>query len=251
MFGVKNLMNEKRIKFIPCTELTEIQDPPSPASSNIPEWFKDSAPHIYKNSGYHDIIKINKDMLKNGGNWNSTFKHCLPFVDALTSGYFITTPADILVVNNNGIPYLKWNTDDTIIDSQDIDVLAGKFPVPEDCYNIVFRWTSEWKVSLDVGYSALFSHPLNRYDLPFYTLSGIVDADKHPNSVFIPFFLKKSFEGIIPAGTPIAQVIPFKRESWRSSIEPYDKSSRFSKYRVKKYIRHTYRKLYWSKKSYK
>jgi hypothetical protein len=251
MFGVKSLMNEKKIKFIPCTELAAIQDHPIPASSSVPEWFKESAPHIYNGKGYHDIVKINKDMLINGGGWNSTFKHCLPFVDAITSGYFITTPSDILVINNNGTPYLKWNTTDTIVDNQHIDVLAGKFPIPEDCYDVVFRWTTEWKISLDPGYSILCLHPMNRFDLPFYTLSGVVDADRHPNSVFVPFFLKKNFEGIIPAGTPIVQVVPFKREPWKSSIEELDYSSKFSSDRVKKYIRHTYRRLYWSKKSYK
>jgi len=88
-------------------------------------------------------------------------------------------------------------------------------------------------------------------DLPFQTLSGIVDCDVHPNSVFVPFFLKKDFEGIIPAGTPIMQLLPFKRESWESSKGPVNKMARFSSDLVKRYAMHNYRRLYWSKKSYK
>ena len=30
----------------------------------------------------------------------------------------------------------------------------------------------------------------------------------------VPFFIKSGFEGVIPAGTPIAQLIPIKREKW-------------------------------------
>jgi hypothetical protein len=33
-----------------------------------------------------------------------------------------------------------------------------------------------------------------------------------------PFFLKKDFNGIIKAGTPIIQAIPFKRETWDMEV---------------------------------
>ena len=250
MYGARKNMNNKKIIFSPTNELTSIQEMPSPASSNTPDWFKKAAPHILDGEGYYDIVKINKKMLLGNSGWNSTFKHCLPFVDAITSGYMITTPADILVINNNGVPYLKWNTTDTLVDNQHIDVLANTFKIPEYCYNIVFRWTTEWQIKTDPGYSILCIHPLNRFDLPFQTLSGIVDSDKHPNSIFVPFFLKKDFEGIIPAGTPIVQIIPFKRESWESKRGKIDNMSQFSSDRVKKFITNTYRRLYWSKKTY-
>ena len=45
----------------------------------------------------------------------------------------------------------------------------------------------------------------------------MVDTDKYPIPVHFPFLLKKNFEGLIKQGTPIIQVIPFKRESWKSS----------------------------------
>ena len=33
-----------------------------------------------------------------------------------------------------------------------------------------------------------------------------------------PFLIRKGFTRIIPAGTPYAQIIPFKRENWISEI---------------------------------
>ena len=53
----------------------------------------------------------------------------------------------------------------------------------------------------------------------FRSLPGIVDTDTYTAPVNFPFVLNDwKFEGIIPAGTPMAQVIPFKRESWQMSI---------------------------------
>jgi hypothetical protein len=34
----------------------------------------------------------------------------------------------------------------------------------------------------------------------------------------MPFFLIIGFSGVIPAGTPYVQMIPFKREDWASEI---------------------------------
>ena len=68
------------------------------------------------------------------------------------------------------------------------------------------------------GYSLLVINPLNRFDLPFLTTNGIIDSDMYTISGLIPFFLKDNFVGLIPKGTPYAQVIPFKREDWK--MEP-------------------------------
>jgi hypothetical protein len=35
----------------------------------------------------------------------------------------------------------------------------------------------------------------------------------------MPFFFLKGLHGILPAGTPYAQIIPFKREHWESEID--------------------------------
>jgi hypothetical protein len=54
---------------------------------------------------------------------------------------------------------------------------------------------------------------------PFTILDGIVDTDSYNAPVNFPFVLNDwGFEGLIPAGTPMAQVIPFKRESWQMEI---------------------------------
>jgi hypothetical protein len=71
----------------------------------------------------------------------------------------------------------------------------------------------------------MFTHPINRPDLPFYTMTGIVDTDTFPVPVNFPFFIREDFDGIIPEGTPIAQVIPFKREDWKADVDVENQSN--------------------------
>jgi hypothetical protein len=74
----------------------------------------------------------------------------------------------------------------------------------------------------------------------------------------IPFnmFLKlrdPNFEGMIPAGTPFLQIIPFKREAWTSSVGG-EKERKKHEADVKKFQRvffDRYKKFWWNKKEYK
>jgi hypothetical protein len=54
--------------------------------------------------------------------------------------------------------------------------------------------------------------------LPFLTTSGIIDNDKVHFPGSMPFFVREGFTGVIPAGTPFVQMLPFKREDWESEI---------------------------------
>ena len=66
----------------------------------------------------------------------------------------------------------------------------------------------------------MITHPLNRNDLPFITISGIVDGNFAISADGnVPFYIKNNFEGIIPQGTPIAQLIPFYRQNWFFKIK--------------------------------
>ena len=61
--------------------------------------------------------------------------------------------------------------------------------------------------------------PIARCELPFLTMSGIVDNDKVHLPGTMPFFWIKGARGVLPAGTPYAQIIPFKREHWESEFD--------------------------------
>jgi hypothetical protein len=109
-----------------------------------------------------------------------------------------------------------------------------------------------WSIKTPNGYSSLFTHPINRIDLPFYTLGGIVDTDKWGEAGNHPFVFKNGWEGIIPKGTPYAQIIPFKRDNWESIIKPelhgyHEKNIR----KRDSILRGWYKKNAWSTKRYR
>ena len=71
-----------------------------------------------------------------------------------------------------------------------------------------------WTIELEAGYSLYVTHPANRYDLPFRTINGLVDADTF-NKVFVNFpalWTDPGFKGVLAKGTPVAQCIAVKRE---------------------------------------
>jgi hypothetical protein len=71
-----------------------------------------------------------------------------------------------------------------------------------------------------------------------------------PNA-FIPFYLQAGFEGIIPQGTPIAQLIPFKNESWSSEkTEGMVKEGELNRSRSNALFYGWYKKTWWTKKDY-
>ena len=43
---------------------------------------------------------------------------------------------------------------------------------------------------------------------------GVIDTDTLNTGSNAPFVLRKNFAGLIPKGTPMFQIFPFKRESW-------------------------------------
>jgi hypothetical protein len=60
----------------------------------------------------------------------------------------------------------------------------------------------------------MFVPPLNRADERFTCFSGIVECDGYFEFINFPFVWNEpNFSGIVPAGTPLVQVIPIKRDT--------------------------------------
>jgi len=88
----------------------------------------------------------------------------------------------------------------------------------------------------------------------FTILPGIVDTDTYSAPVNFPMVINDpNFEGLISQGTPIAQVIPFKREDWQMEIgsekELIEQNSVTQKLQTKFFDR--YKQMFWSRKEYK
>jgi hypothetical protein len=65
---------------------------------------------------------------------------------------------------------------------------------------------------------------VNRPDLPFVTLSGMVDSDRYRDNFinFPAYWRDRDFNGVLPKGTPLAQCIPIKRDEWAMDFGTLD-----------------------------
>jgi hypothetical protein len=125
-------------------------------------------------------------------------------------------------------------------------------PAPNGYCSQEFTWKQPWIPQLPDGYSMLYTQPFNRTDLPFLNLTAIIDNDKFymENNTNHPFFIKEGFEGIIPKGTPYMQMIPIKRDSWKSEFKDHDPLLSLSVSKIRQYFMGGYKKLFWQKKEY-
>lgn len=229
------------IEFIPTNkESAMVVEKPKPAKLCIPQWYKDVVP------ASKDSRKINYE----GGNDNLTIKECMPFIDSLSTGYIQETWCDInLEFTNDGtrVNYGYAHSPKILNVRDHVNVGHSEY-----FYPIEFVWITPWQFKLPKGYSALVVSPLNHF-LPFHTLSGVIDSDEffHTSGGNLPFYVYKGFKGIIPAGTPMYQIIPIKRESWLSSKRDFDYEDDFKRnYEVGKFFNGGYKKKFWHKKEY-
>lgn len=195
---------------------------PKPATKSVPEWFR-QADRFAKNPITGSYF-IGPDKAK-----IPTFKACPALLDIYTTGYMLHTPCDIeFFINESGIIDVKI-TDDRYKDFVSARPPMPQFEHPHGYHKHHFSWLCDWGIKLPNGYSAIYLSPANRFDLPFYTVEGIVDNDAVNLPGFMPFFVQDNFIGVIPAGTPYAQIIPFKRENWKSEILVEDRVSMWKK----------------------
>jgi hypothetical protein len=190
---------------------------PIPASSVIPSWYKE-LPRF-----------VNKSDVPIKALGRADLKTCSPFREAITYGYLLVTPCEIEVTRMaDGTPELYWNPEfphqvaHARGDVRDINNQGYGMAVPLGCSPYMFAWKPLFGIEVSKGYSVLLTHPLNRHELPFVLTSGIMDSDVWTTAGNAPFFIKEGFTGIVPKGTPIAQVIPIKRDDWESEIGSTD-----------------------------
>lgn len=239
--GTKEIFNKMtNIKFISTVPRLAKVVSPNPAIKNLPDWYK-------KMSNFTD----GKENIKDGA-VNHTVKKCMPVLDSLSLGYLIPLWTDVVVYKENGFTVFSpsnHRAEIKVVDGHPQEQVPG-YPFPKGYDKDVYKWINPWKIHTKRGYSCLFINPTHR-NLPFKIMEGVVDTDTFPLSINFPFFLEEGFEGVIPYGTPIAQVIPFKRENYKSSVEPLDQLEYDQLHNLHDSIyKNKYKLKWWNKKSF-
>ena len=216
---------------------SEMLGTPKPTKQTIPQWYK-----------HAESTFIAED-----GSESAGLKKCMPYVDVMMSGYVLTVPVDIHVSKNDD-GTLRISYDETVLGEfihERPASLGHTMPRPYGFAPNHLAYRSHWGWSVPKGFSVLVTHPFNRVDLPFHTVSALMDSDEFFASGNIPFFIRQDFEGVIEAGTPIAQLIPVKRENWKM-IENDQSLIPKAAYqgKVARDSRYGYKKVMWHRKEY-
>lgn len=196
---------------------------PYPASRHMPEWLK----------------QMPTDVPQGG-----TVKRCPPFVTAMTAGYIIPAPADMR---------FTMSPQGELTAYCHLNIVAKHF---EDQYRgspfasaTVLKFRNPWIVITPPEYVCMITGPINRFEVPLMALTGIVETGTYYKEVQLPMvcMLQRGQSFMIPRGAPLIQVIPFKRESWTSSLGVLDMAKRDKQQQGFDANLHEYKEQYWRK----
>jgi len=191
--------------------LIDLLPRPVPAKAALPEWLRQMAPRVPSSVHQRSI---------------RTVKQCPPFVDAMAHGFMMLLPCDVSVTAGQfswewPLPALSVSNHPRAPLSFHVPEQIAGSPLARGAQSAV-KFNSFWTIELEAGWSLMAVHPINREDLPFRLITGLVDADRFfdVGINFPAVWLDASFSGVLPRGTPIAQCYPVPREAPALVCEP-------------------------------
>ncbi|MCW5695708.1 MAG: hypothetical protein KIS96_03115 [Bauldia sp.] len=187
-----------RLSFLCAPEDDGVIAPPVPAKSHIPDWFRKLPPVDATKYGTADT--------------GLTIKRCMPFLDAMMTGFIIPLAATVrLEIRDNGATVTAgWDFDKPMVSNHGAHQVEGHPATPSPpC-----KFHNYWTIRTPKGWSCLFVPPLNRANAVFEPVAGIVDTDTYRAPIHFPFFARAP-DGLyeLEKGTPLVQVIPFRRDT--------------------------------------
>lgn len=200
------------VRFLHDPNLADVFPPPTPAVKHTPSWFRAIRPMSSPDPNH------------------TTVKKCVPFLEAMSAGFIIPLWADLYVYANGGTINFTFPRSfplPSAMEAHGQEQIPGH-PLAKKPYgNMPFKLISPWLVNTDPGYSCLFTSPLNHMESRLKILDGVVDTDTYYNNVNFPF-LWTGGDGQfhIPKGTPLVQVIPFRREEHTCEVGVIDVARR-------------------------
>jgi hypothetical protein len=228
-----------KIQFLNDKNLTDLQ--PVLAKDNLPNWYKETQPYINNNKA---SALINNTFVS-----TATIKKCMPVFDVMAAGYLINAWADIKIYNENNVIY--YDIDSPILSSHGTNQAGNHFAVDKND-DLVAKFINTWAIKTPEGYSCLFIPPAHRPNV-ISIMPAVVDTDSYNLAVHFPFILTdRSFVGVIPKGTPLVQVIPFKRDNWEMECDVLDSEEKIDIFNtLHEEPFNGYKNNFWEQKDYK
>jgi len=192
--------------------LIDLLPPPVPARAVLPDWLRGMAPRVLSPLHGREI---------------RTVKQCPPFVDAMAQGFMVLLPCDLRV--QAGRFSWDWPLPPLTVAQHPASPLSFHAAAQlqglpgHDGHSAAIKFNSFWTIQTEPGWSLFAMHPVNREDLPFRTLSGLVDSDRFVDAGinFPALWRDPGFDGVLPRGTPVAQCLLLPREPMTLTVQPF------------------------------
>lgn len=195
--------------------------PPIMARGALPDWFKRLPP----------VTEDQRSVTDTG----LTVKRCMPFLDAMMAGWIIPLVATVkMEISDNGRSVdTGWQFDRTLVSNHGMHQVAGNPYEPRP----PSKFHNFWTIRTAPGWSCLFVPPLNRPHPAFECFSAVVDTDTYVAPVHLPF-VATGDDGLhtLERGTPLIQVIPFRREEIPAVIRAETKEETADRRRVQRLV---------------
>lgn len=226
------------IEFSTLEPFSDLDFKPIPAKRALPDW-----------------LKLLPAVAANGA---PTVKRCPPFMDVFSMGYIIPTWQEFNLIPGDGV--YGFQAGITHIHTpyeQSKPVCSYQFPeqyqgTPLSGYQVL-KIQTPWIIKTPPNTSLLILPLIRGSVLPFEAIPAVIDTDTY--HVPFGFTCKIKYDPTkthnIPPGQPIAQIIPFRRESWEmtSTVTSLLDAAKVSN-KLRSYIMSGYKKLFWQKKDY-
>ena len=192
---------------------------PVVAKTYMPEWWKSA-----------------KIRIDHRGEGAQTIRSCPAMDDYLKTGWYIITACDIPVMNGYDWDWPeeseKMSTKPYNLDGSDNLQMSPTHPSAQfqDSFEYMgeegpvkdaFKMGNFWNITTPPGYSVFFIDPFLFQNKYFAVWQGIIDTDTFNlgmDNAQIIFYPKVRHSFVIPKGTPILQIVPFKRDEWKSTF---------------------------------
>ena len=187
--------------------------PPEVEANNV-DWDNIATPFSSKKA-IPDWLQNQIAEFEDGG---KTIKKCQPFLDGVTAGYIIPMPDDAIVRKTSKFDFEISGPGGNFLS-------AHGYAQYDNAWfkdRLVIKFNNPWVIKTPKEYSCYVCQPNGKNIRPFYTIPAVVDTDVYDLTVAFPFVWmehKIGTEVEIPKGTPMAQIIPFKRDNWNMQIE--------------------------------
>jgi hypothetical protein len=160
---------------------------PVPAKGILPAWFR-------------QLPGVDKSELSATNN-GLTVKRCPPFIP-------LAATVRLEIRDGGQTVTAGWEFDRELVSNHAAFQIAGSPHEPHP----PMKFNNYWTIRTPSGWSCLFVPPLNRPNGVFEVLSGLVDTDTYKSPVNFPF-VAVATDGVytLEKGTPLVQVIPFRR----------------------------------------